>query len=330
MQKRPRLIPEVAHARTKLTQALENAGVAAGDRVVLAVSGGSDSLALALAMSFVGPKLGIESQVVVVDHDLQAGSGEIALAAVAACKEMGLTDSRVVRVKVAQNGEGLEAAARTARYKVLEEARQSISAKAIILAHTKDDQAESVMLGLVRGSGLASIAGMAPWDPDRHLLRPFLGLTKAELRSALTANEISYWEDPHNQDPKFKRVAVRQALIQLEESLGPGIAQALSQTADIAREAQDYIASQAAQLLFEIRVSEGQYQLEKLESAHAALRNKTLHLMCQEFGARSLSFDLVEMVAGLVTNWHGQKPIALSGITVERVKDLLVLSRQSK
>lgn len=330
MDKRPRLIPEVAHARRYLLQGLEQAGIGASDRVILAISGGSDSLAVALAMSFIGPKHEIAARVVVIDHGLQSNSQEVAQEAVDACRRLGMDDCKVVKIQVRKSPDGIEAAARDARYEALERERQEFGAKAIILGHTQDDQAETVMLGLIRGSGLASISGMEVWDPERFLLRPFLSLTKRELRDSLAVYSIPFWEDPHNQNLQFKRVAVRKALEELEHKLGPGLSKALSQTAALARQAHDFLEQEAQELLIRAKVSETEYSVSIFGSAHEALRNKAIHLLCQRFGARNLSMDQVALVANLVINWHGQKKAALSGITVERVGDLLVLNRNAK
>lgn len=313
----------MADARRALRNAFEIAGLQPFDKVILGVSGGSDSLALAAAFAFEGKKHNLVGHVVVVDHNLQAGSASIAYEAAGRTNALGL-ESQVVTVKVELNGEGMEAAARVARYSALENAMEELNAKAILLGHTLDDQAETVLLGLVRGSGLKSLSGMPTFDSERKLLRPFLALTKQDLRKSLVDQNLSWWEDPHNQDSKFTRVRAREILASLDQELGPGLPSALARTAEIAAEAEDYLAIGAGELIEAATVLGGQYRVEVLASGHRAISHKAIQLICQLTGARNLTRAQVLEVMSLVTNFHGQKKLSFSGITVERVKDLLV------
>jgi tRNA(Ile)-lysidine synthase len=320
---RPRLTPEMADARRCLRDAMQIAGLAAGDRVILGVSGGSDSLALAAAFAFEGSKLGLIGQVIIVDHNLQIGSELIAQEAAERTTSLGL-ESKVVAVEVRIKKEGLEAAAREARYQALEKARGDFGAQLVLLGHTLDDQAETVLLGLVRGSGLKSLSGMPVLDSERKLLRPFLGLSKATLRKSLEDQEISWWEDPHNGDPKFTRVRTRQILANLDSELGPGLPSALARTAEIAAEAEEYLVQSAMVLIDLAKSSDSKFRAQAFADSHKALSHKAIQLICNSFGARNLSRAQVLEVMSLVTNFHGQKKLTFSGITVERVKDLLV------
>jgi tRNA(Ile)-lysidine synthase len=328
MPQRPRLVPELAAARNALNQSLAQAGISAGDSVVIALSGGSDSLALALAASHVLPQLQIASRVVVVDHGLQSGSAAVAAEALGTAEQLGLS-GEVVRVAVASTGQGLEAAARESRYEALERVRAGFKAKAILLGHTADDQAESVLLGLTRGSGLRSIAGMTVFDAERKLLRPFLSLSKQSLQVALQSYQLSWWEDPHNQDESFTRVQIRKLLAELD----PQISEGLVRSAGIARTAQEYLDQQAEVLLLTARSSgtgrQVSYSCEQLAQSHDAVLNTALMLALTKAGARNLSLVQVMQVAALVRDWHGQKAPSLSGITVERVKNELVLQSKS-
>ncbi|MCL3838489.1 tRNA lysidine(34) synthetase TilS [Aeromicrobium duanguangcaii] len=218
-----RLDPLVARARNLVEPCL-------APGAVVAVSGGADSLALAAAVSFFVRRRGFEARAVVVDHGLQAGSAEVAARAVEQCESLGLPAS-VRAVEVRDRGTGPEDAARSARYAaLLDEAGDA----PILLAHTLDDQAETVLLGLGRGSGPRAIQGMRA--TNGHLHRPFLALRRAETERICALHDLDWWDDPHNEDPAYRRVRVRRELLPLmEDVLGGGVAEALARTADLVR-----------------------------------------------------------------------------------------------
>ena len=326
MPVRPRLTPAIALSRKAIREVL--AGYPA-KKLLLAVSGGADSLALAAATAFEAKKLKIELVAAVIDHGLQKDSAQVALTAKQRLQNLGITEVVIEKVSVKQSGDGLEAAARAARYKALEKIREATKAKWILLGHNLDDQAETVLLGLARGSGLRSISAMPVADGERKLLRPFLDIPRATLRQACADAGIEFWDDPHNQDSKFARVRIRKLAGELEENLGPGFAQALSRTAKSAAEADELIEELAQKLLKTALTKSGarqvSYSIEVLAKAKAALRRKALHLICQQAGAKSISRSQVLAIDELLTNWHGQKKTSLSGITVERVANQLVV-----
>ena len=220
--------PAVAQARACVRRCLGD--LEPGDLVLAACSGGADSLALAAALAHEAPRLGLRGGGVTVDHGLQEGSAAQASRVEAALLALGLDPVRQVRVTVPPGAGGPEAAARSARYTALEQEARQTGAAAVLLGHTRDDQAETVLLGLARGSGARALAGM----PARRgrFRRPMLGLARATLREACLAQRLEPWDDPHNRDPSYARVRVRhQALPALEEALGPGIAEALARSA---------------------------------------------------------------------------------------------------
>ena len=275
-------------------------------------------MALAAAAAFELPKINITCSALVVDHGLQSDSERVASKAIENLRALGIS-AKSTRVKVRPSGSGLEAAARDARYKALRQHKEAIGATAILLAHNLNDQAETVLLGLTRGSGLRSISGMRVIDGD--LVRPFLAIPKAELEQACRDAGIEFWQDPHNQDPSFTRVRIRQLLPTLEKELGPGIVQALARSADLAQEADDFLSVAAADLIQDQNPAAGvQIQLFDI---HPALRRKALQLLALRAGAREVSRAQVLLMEGLITDWHGQKPLRLSGITVERVSQVL-------
>jgi tRNA(Ile)-lysidine synthase len=191
-----------------------------GARVLVACSGGADSLALAEAVAFEAPKLAVAAGAVVVDHGLQDGSAAVAARAAAQCRRLGLDPVEVVAVQVEDGRAGPEAAARAARYAALEAAAERLGAELVLLGHTRDDQAEGVLLGLARGSGARSLSGM-PARRGRYA-RPLLGLSRSQPAAAAAASGLRPWEDPHNADPAYARVRARSLLAALEAELGPG------------------------------------------------------------------------------------------------------------
>lgn len=299
------------------------------NKLLLAVSGGADSLALAAATVFEAKKLKIDLVAAVIDHGLQKNSSDTAREAMQRLVAIGVSEVFIEKVSVKQTGEGLEAAARAARYKALERIRKNSRADWILLGHNLDDQAETVLLGLARGSGLKSISGM-PWlDDERKLVRPLLDIPRKTLRQACLDSGIEFWDDPHNSDSKFARVRVRKLADELEQTLGPGFAQALAKTAKTAAEADELIDELAEKLLKKALSKTGarqlSYSIEPLGKAKAAVRRKALHLICQQAGAKNISRAQVLAIDELITNWHGQKKSSLSGITVERVNNQLVV-----
>lgn len=298
-------------------------------KLLLAVSGGADSLALAAATVFEAKKLKIDLVAAVIDHGLQKNSSDTAREAMQRLVAIGVSEVVIEKVSVKQTGEGLEAAARAARYKALERIRKNSRADWILLGHNLDDQAETVLLGLARGSGLKSISGMPLLDDERKLVRPLLDIPRKTLRQACLDSGIEFWDDPHNSDSKFARVRVRKLADELEQTLGPGFAQALAKTAKTAAEADELIDELAEKLLKKALSKTGarqlSYSIEPLGKAKAAVRRKALHLICQQAGAKNISRAQVLAIDELITNWHGQKKSSLSGITVERVNNQLVV-----
>jgi tRNA(Ile)-lysidine synthase len=315
---RPGLDPAVAEVRLAVRRALQGRE---GD-VVVALSGGADSLALTAATAFEAPKLGLGVRAIVVDHGLQDGSADIADAAAAAARGLGV-EASVIRVDVDGDG-GVEAAAREARYAALTAAARDAGATAILIGHTLDDQAETVLLGLARGSGAASLQGMAPASERDGIavLRPLLGVRRATTRAACAAEGLRPWEDPHNEDPAFARVRVRRTVLPtLEAELGPGVAEALARTAEQLREDADAFAEMIDETIEDI-VEHAEAGISvsaaALAANPAALRNRIIrHVVAAEFGTSLTRLQTVE-VARLATEWAGQGPIDLPGCRARR------------
>ncbi|XAS67601.1 tRNA lysidine(34) synthetase TilS [Micrococcaceae bacterium Sec5.7] len=226
-----------------LQDALAQAGYP--ERVLVACSGGPDSLALASVAAYFARRGNVDGHqvtvgAVVVDHQLQPGSAEVAARTASVLKDLGLSPVVIRTVDVASTGAGPEAAARGARHAALESVALETDAGAVLLGHTLDDQAEQVLLGLARGSGTRSLAGMRP--SRGRLLRPFLGLRRADTLEICDVEDLDPWHDPSNADPAFARSRTRvEVLPLLEEKLGPGVAESLARTASILQLDADYL-----------------------------------------------------------------------------------------
>ena len=236
------VFPEALEAMTKMPGCAGGVGYdvpADAPMVLVALSGGADSLALAAATAFEAQRSGLRAGAVIVDHQLQGGSAEVAQRAAAQARKLGLSPVKVIEVTVGGRLDpqgrietnGPEANARAARYSTFETALGDTGASAILLAHTLDDQAETVLLGLTRGAGAASIAGMEP--VSGVYLRPFLGIRREQTVAACNDQGLDFWSDPHNADPSYTRVRIRHEVLPvLEAQMGPGVAEALARTAE--------------------------------------------------------------------------------------------------
>jgi len=312
--------PDPAVAATRLAVREHLLDLPAGALVLVACSGGPDSVALAGALAFEAPRAGIRAGAVVVDHGLQEGSDAVGAGAADLCRGMGLDPVEVVRVEVRPSGAGLEADARTARYAAFEQVASRLGADVVLIGHTRDDQAEQVLLGLSRGSGARSLSGM----PTRRgrFVRPLLSLPRATTLAACAAYGIEPWQDPQNADDTFRRVRARRLLAALESELGPGFGAALARSADLLREDADYLETLARQARAGLpEAPGGGVDLEALSSLPRALRTRVWRLLAAEAGAplADVSAAHVESLDALLTSWHGQGPLHVpGGIAVAR------------
>jgi tRNA(Ile)-lysidine synthase len=296
------LTPAIADVRRAVRESFAAAGLLeASDSkpvILVGVSGGADSLALAAATGFEAPRAGILAGAVVVDHGLQAGSADVAERVAAQARSFGLEPVLVMRVDVGQaaSAGGPEAAARAARYGAFEAAMAETGASRVLLAHTLDDQAETVLLGLARGSGPTSLQGMAA--QTGAYLRPLLGIRRAGTRQFCIDSGLEAWEDPHNDDPAYARVRVRHEVLPvLERELGPGVAEALARTAEHLREDADALDALALDWALELttQAEDGAVALDVrgLERVRCgararayARRGRTRHQLARPEGAR--------------------------------------------
>ena len=301
---------------------LEN--LTAGDCALVAVSGGADSLALAYALIKEAPDLAINLIAVTIDHQLQSGSADQAAKVQAELKAMGYQEVIIEKVSVKEKS-GLEADARTTRYAALDAVAHAYGATQVFLGHTRDDQAETVLLGLARGSGTRSLAGMAV--VNGKYARPFLQLTREQTVQACQEAKLNPWNDPHNENAKFSRVRVRNSVLPVMESeIGPGIAAALARSAAILRDDADALDEMAQAVIS--RVDLRDLDCAALAELPRAIRSRVLRAAIYAAGAPSgtLSADHLAAVESLVTSWHGQGEASLpGGVKVARISGRLSL-----
>lgn len=348
--------PPRAAVRAALRAAL--ADLEPGDRIVVGLSGGADSLALAAGAAEVSRELGLLCEAFVVDHQLQPGSAAIAARAAEQAGILGCAHVRVVTVEVAHGpgAGGVEAAARAERYAALDAAaagsegpRSVPVAAAVLLGHTREDQAETVLLGLARGSGTRSLAGMRA--RVGHYRRPLLDLPRDVVAAAAWAaaesdGRLEPWTDPHNGDPAYARVRVRaQVLPLLESTLGPGIVEALARTAALAQEDADALDAWADRVWAQVQAGGawdnsgtagskplGMLPVGALHPGSGDLPPAVVHRVIRRFLVHAgcppgdLSFGHIRAVAGLLEPHGARAEIALpGGVRARRVVDALVV-----
>ncbi len=322
--------------RDLLRARMDAGAISAGDLVLVACSGGADSLALAAATAFVAPRLGLRAGAVNVDHGMQAGSAQVSRTAVDQCRDLGLAPALVVGpTGPAPTGLGPEATAREVRYPALAGAADRTGAVAVLLGHTLDDQAETVLLALARGSGTRAVAGM---DPVRgRYLRPLLGVRRAQTVAACTEAGVQPWDDPANAaagpwrtaagTPLLRAGLRERVLPELIQVLGPGAVEGLARTADLARADADLLEDLAGQAYHRVRAAGGTGEpparassavvlsVDALGREPAALRTRVLRAAALDAGSPpgALGSVHVRAVDELVTHWRGQGPLHLPG-----------------
>ena len=320
------LDPDLAAVRRAVR--LATADLPGGALVMVACSGGADSLALLAGACFELPRAGRRCGAAVVDHGLQPGSADVAKRAAYQARALGAGPVQVVPAAVSGGG-GPEAAARTARYTALRAVADDHAAASVLLAHTREDQAETVLLGLARGSGARSLAGMRPVDGLWR--RPLLGLPRDSVRRACTAAGMDPWEDPHNDDPAYTRARVRARVLPVVEAeLGPGVTAALARTADLLRDDADLLDALAEPLARHLVPAGSDLHIDcrAVAAEPAALRRRVLLRAARRVGcpATDLTAAHVHALDALVTGTHGGRGIDLpGGVRARRRGSVLVI-----
>ena len=281
--------------------------------MLIACSGGPDSLALAAAAAVVANRRGDHVRAVVIDHGLQPASDAVATGVVTQLQRRLQVSAEVISVAVRDDGAGPEAAARDARYAALQAA--ATDDERVLLGHTLDDQAETVLLGLTRGSGVRSLAGMpAVRGP---FVRPFLALRRSVTAAACQEFGLEVWADPHNQDPRFTRVRVRTEVIPtLEAQLGPGVTEALARSAQLARADADYLDELADRVIQGLAGPE--LEVDALADLAEPIATRVVRRWLLDAGADEVTAAHVQAVWGLVADWHGQIGVHVPGLRIRR------------
>jgi tRNA(Ile)-lysidine synthase len=291
--------------------------------VLVACSGGPDSMALAAAAAFVGPRAGHRVGLVTVDHQLQPGSAERAAAVLAWGREAGLDPVVVSTVDTSGRAGGPEAAARDARYEALVAVAAAQGIGTVLLGHTREDQAETVLLALVRGGGPRGLAGM-PTVRVRDgvaFVRPLLDVSRDQTRGAGTALRLPVWDDPHNQDPAYRRTHARELLATLVARLGPAVVENLARTARLVA------ADNAALDALAVAAATEAPRADELAGLPGAVRTRVLRAWALSLGVpgSALAHGHLCALDALVTDWHGQGPVWLpGGIAIGRRHGALV------
>lgn len=318
-------VPDAAEATRIVRRAVEEclADLPQDALVLVAVSGGADSLALARAVAATDRPAAAG----IVDHGLQPDSAAVAARAAAECDRLGLDPVVVERVDATATGSGPEAAARDARRAALEGMADRLGATAILLAHTREDQAETVLLRLARGSGARSLAGMA--DVSGRWRRPLLGLPREVVR--VSAVGLDVWDDPHNHDPAYARTRVRhRALPALVEALGPDVVAGLARSARLLGDDADALDALAREATVGLVDEAGTLDAAGLQLLPRALRTRIIRSAAVAAGcpAGALTAAHVDRLEALVSYWHGQGGVDLpGGLAGERAYGRLAIRR---
>lgn len=320
-----------------------------GERVVVAASGGADSTALLLALEELkrAGLLGVEVTAAHLNHGLRGESAEEdARFAETLAREHGfefVAGRADVGARVSESGDNLEQAARRARYEFLSEAARRVEAAAVLTGHTLDDQAETVLLRLLRGSGSEGLGGMRPErsleEGGRVLLRrPLLEWARrADTEGYCRARGVEFRADEMNEDERFARVRVRRTLLPLLETFNPRASESLARAAGLLREESSALEGFASRLLEDARAevdgidaskdSEAwPLRVEVLSGAPAALRRRALRLWIARGrgGLRRISLANVTAVERLLKGERGGRVAELpGGARVERRRGLL-------
>ena len=293
----------------------------AGDTFLVAVSGGADSLALAAALFIEAKPLALTPIAITIDHQLQENSHLQAERVVQQMKELGYVEVITKKVVVSLES-GLESGARDARYAALMESAQERQAEKIFLGHNRDDQAETVLLGLARGSGARSLSGMAV--ENGTYVRPLLAITRDEIEQACREWNLDFWSDPHNFNSDFTRVKVRREVIPyLEGNLDPGISRALVRSAALLRDDADALDAWADREATDL-------DCDRLAALPRAIRTRIIRKAALAAGATpgQLTFEQIGAIDALICAWKGQGAVSLAGgVKVERISGRLSLSR---
>lgn len=311
--------------------------------VLVACSGGRDSMALAAVARIVCASLGVRCGAVIVDHGLQEGSADVAGCTARLCGSLGLAPVLVRTVQVRRDGAGMESAARDARYRALAAAALECGAAAVLLAHTRDDQAETVLLGLLRSGGVDAIAGMPPaFRRDGMVfVRPFLDLSREDTTAICRQSDLTWWDDPTNGEDAEGELDGRYPLrSRIRHDLMPAltrfaradVAAVLARGARTAQYDKAYLDAEAERALADVaRFAEGEstpalsFDAAGLDALHPAIRRRVIAHGLAAAGIAGNQRQ-IESIERLATDWHGQGAVNLpGGYSAKRQKHVIRL-----
>lgn len=320
-----KLPPYVAAARNAVQASLSSfCGSSVSGPAYVACSGGADSLALAAAAGFLVRRRGLNIGAVVVDHGLLPGSDAVAAKAAEQCRFLGLSPVHVLRAHVSGNLN--EGDARDARYAAIDEFLPANVP--VLLAHTQNDQAEQVFLGLARGSGTRALAGIPP--VRGRYLRPFLGLSRADTEAICKHEGLDFWTDPTNLETDALRNKVRlEVLPALAETFSDLTGQ-LARTAELARDDADYLDVLAEEALWNrvavdpsVRDSVAfdatrtldtlELWVDALQELPRALSSRVIRQAAVMVGGKAPDFERTRAVLGLLQLGPSTGPVQLDG-----------------
>lgn len=290
-----------------------------GTTIVVACSGGADSLALTDLVAYLAPGMDIKAKVLHVEHHLRGDEAEADAKLVEEfCHRSRLEFKRVdvdVNKLVEEEGLSVEEGARKLRYQALEEYRREVGASAIFLAHHRDDQAETVLLNLVRGAGTRGLRGMLPLNG--YLVRPLLQATRKDLEEYCASRGLTYCQDSTNSDITYKRNWVRKKLLPLLETVNPNIRKQLAQAAALAAADEEYLDSQAKKFvqafgrqvfeMFDIGVG------KDFQALPLAVKTRVLRIVITKAGGREISFEHIRDLLELIDKGVGNKAMDFPG-----------------
>ncbi|MFT4039474.1 MAG: tRNA lysidine(34) synthetase TilS [Thermomicrobiales bacterium] len=324
-------------------------GLDASSCVLVAFSSGPDSLALAAALTHVRAVLGVRLVLAHIDHGLRQTSGADARRAAALGAGLGcetVTLAIAADVRELHPGAGLEDAARRERYRLLREAAETAGAELVATAHHQDDQAETVLLHLLRGSGLNGARGMAefgdmPASPNDisqydhdirlRLWRPLLGESRREILSYLALRRLHPVLDPTNDETTFRRNWLRHDVLPVIEARVPGAGAALARYASLAADDDALLESLATRALTEALDAEGRLSGAQLTEQPAALQRRMVRgWLARQIGLHDLSAERVEAVRQLAARADNGRVVELSGgWRVRRARGMLCVTRSA-
>ena len=291
-------------------------------------SGGADSLALLAGLSTIyRNRRSQQVHVVIIDHQLQSVTAEVAQTTADYAKAYGFIP-HIVQVNVATTKEGVEAAARTARYDAFETIIKQENLQKFFLAHTMNDQAEQVLLGLLRGSGTRSLSGIR--ETRDTYARPFLNsLTRSDTEAVCFEANLDYWNDPHNQSEEYARVVARQFLTEMSGKLKQDFVRPLAKSAQISSEDSEALDFYVLKEYSHFEASHS-WSVADIEALPKSVRVKLYKLKLSEMGSHtdSLTFLLLNRVDEFVTDWRGQKEVNFSnGVAVARKNNEIIFQK---